>query len=194
MTELQPRPSTQALRIGAGLIGAALGFAVAACLPLIPSTVLTALLLAGGAGLINRLINPERWWGGLGLASGSLLGTATNLAQGLLTAPPAQERLEPGLTVLLLAIAGWLAGDRLSQRGFWKPERHPRDLLRSASGLTTGIFAGVITLTYITSGLETARAFSSRLSTALTILVFALVAPGWLSHLLRQARSNSHDD
>jgi hypothetical protein len=193
MTEFQPRRSTQALRIGAGLIGAALGFGVAMRLPLIPSTVLSALLVAGGAGLINRLINPERWWGWLGLACGSLLGTANILARSLLDPQGAQGQLEPGLTVLLLAIAGWLAGDRLSRRGLWKPERHPRDLLRSASGLTTGIFAGVVTLTYVTSGLESARTLSSRLSTALTILVFALVAPGWLSHLLRQSRSSSDD-
>jgi hypothetical protein len=184
----------QVLRLTAALIGAGLAFGLAMGLPLIPSTVLTALLLAGGAGLINRLINPVRWWGWLGLACGSLLGTASTLARSLLAPQTPQGQLEPGLTVLLLAIAGWLAGDRLSRSGLWKPERHPRDLLRSASGLTTGIFAGVVTLTYVSSGLETARTLSSRLSTALTILVFALVAPGWLSHLFRQARSTSDEN
>lgn len=193
MTELQPQRSTQVLRIAASLIGAALGFSLAMRLPLIPSTVLSALLLAGGAHLISRLNDPGRWWGWLGLACGSLLGTASSLATSLRAPQASTAALEPGLTVLLLAIAGLLAGQRLTGRGHWSATRHPRDLLRSASGLTTGIFAAVVTLTYISSGLDAARTLSSRLSTALTILVFALVAPGWLSHLLSQARTPSHD-
>ena len=193
MTELPQQRSTQVLRISAGLIGAAAGFELAMRLPLIPSTVLSALLLAGGASLMSQLNDAGRWWGWLGLACGSLLGTASSLATSLRAPEAAATRLEPGLTVLLLAIAGWLAGYGLSRRGLWKPQRHPRDLLRSASGLTTGIFAAVVTLTYISGGLEAARTLSSRLSTSLTILVFALVAPGWLSHLLSQARPGSDD-
>jgi hypothetical protein len=42
----------------------------------------------------------------------------------------------------------------------------------------------VVTLAFIHSGLDEARAISSRLSTSLTILVLALSGPGWLVHLL----------
>jgi hypothetical protein len=56
--------------------------------------------------------------------------------------------------------------------------------LRAASALTTGIFAVLVTLTFLHSGLDQARTVSSRLSTSLTILVIALSGPGWLVHLL----------
>ena len=72
---------------------------------------------------------------------------------------------------------GWLSAEyRLLPAS--TPERQPRELLRAASGLTTGVFAGIVTITYVHSGLDVARTLSSRLSTSLTILVLALVAPG----------------
>ena len=63
-------------------------------------------------------------------------------------------------------------------------------MLRSASALTTGIFAVLVTVAFVHSGLDVARTFSSRLSASLTIVVAALTVPGWLMHLLfRQART-----
>jgi hypothetical protein len=41
-----------------------------------------------------------------------------------------------------------------------------------------------VTLAFLHSGLDEARAVGSRLSTSLTILVLALTGPGWLVHLL----------
>ncbi|MEI7952422.1 MAG: hypothetical protein WCH37_07065 [Synechococcaceae cyanobacterium ELA182] len=59
--------------------------------------------------------------------------------------------------------------------------RPPRDVLRSISALTTGIFAALVTIVFVHSGLDRALTFSSRLSTSLTILVAAMVLPGWLA-------------
>lgn len=72
-----------------------------------------------------------------------------------------------------------------------RSDRHqPRDVLRSVSALTTGIFAVLVTLAFVQSGLDVARTFSSRLSVALTILVASITVPGWMVHLLfRQSRS-----
>jgi hypothetical protein len=94
---------------------------------------------------------------------------------------------------MLLAVAGVIAGHTLSRAHMPLDGRRPRDLLRSASALTTGVFAAIVTLTFIHSGLDPARAFSSRLSTSLTILVAAVAAPGWLSHLLTQRHHKPRD-
>lgn len=190
MDELRPSPSRQRQlqirRILGGLIGAACGFAVARQLPLVPSTLLSALVLAGGVNLSGPPQDAGRWWGLIGAASGTLIGSASVLATALEQQDAAAQLPQRLLIVLLLAAAGALAGRRLSRGGRWQPGRQPRELLRSASGLTTGVFAAIVTLTYIHSGLELARSVSSRLSTALTILVIALVGPAWLSHLLVQ--------
>ena len=47
-----------------------------------------------------------------------------------------------------------------------------------------GLFATLVALDYLHQGLDGARAFSSRLSTALTILVATLTVPGWMAHTL----------
>jgi hypothetical protein len=63
-------------------------------------------------------------------------------------------------------------------------------VLRSVSALTTGIFAVLVTLAFVHSGLDVARTFSSRLSVSLTILVASITVPGWVMHLLfRQSRA-----
>lgn len=186
MAEGVKRRNLQLRRITAALIGAGVGYSLAQLLPLIPSTVLSALLLVGGTILADRLNGPLRWWGWIGTACGSLVGTASSLTTALRSAAAQQQPLEPRITVLLLALTGLIAGLQLSRTGRWRDNRHPRDLLRSASALTTGAFAAVVTITYLSAGLDAARTLSSRLSTALTILVFSLIAPGWLVHLFSQ--------
>ncbi len=73
------------------------------------------------------------------------------------------------LLQLLLALAGSSAGFSINRRGGWPVGRRPRDLLRSASAFTTGVFASLVMLVSVHSGLDAARTASSRLSTALTI-------------------------
>ena len=186
---MAPQPSPRSLqlrRLFGGLLGSTLGYALARHLPLLPSTLLSALVLAAAADLSALPQNICRWWGLIGAAAGCLVGTAAALGAAMHHLDPAAQLPQRALTVLLLAIAGTMAGRSLARRRDWQTGRQPRDLLRSASGLTTGVFAGIVTLTYIHSGLDGARTLSSRLSTSLTILVVSLVAPAWLSHLLHQ--------
>jgi hypothetical protein len=168
------------------LIGIILGLVLGCSLPLVPSTLISALLLASTAAISGRLVHPTAWWGGIGLATGSLLGTSWLLAQVAQTGQPSGGLESRGLTVLLMLAAGAVAGLLLGESELVPPHRRPVDLLRHASSLTAGLFAGWVTLAYLHAGLDAARAFSSRLSTSLTILVVCLAVPGWFTRRLRQ--------
>jgi len=178
-----PQPLTSAL---ASLLGISGGLLLTRALPLVPSTLLNALLLAGGSQISRRCHQASRWWGLIGCATGSLIGNGWVLAIALQEHQPSAHVGTRLAMVLLLCGAGALAGLNLGRDGPDVAHRQPRDLLRSASGLTTGVFAALVTVTFIHSGLDVARTFSSRLSTSLTILVICLAAPGWLSHLIRE--------
>jgi len=179
-----PCPRLHPSRILGGLIGAALAYLLAARLPLVASTLLSSLALAAGASFIGRQRRPLLWWAGIGCGTGALLGTATVLAEWLQELDPRSDWATRALVVLLLAVAGAVAG-RLLSGDLHRSDRHqPREVLRSASALTTGIFAVLVTIAFIHSGLDVARTFSSRLSSSLTILVASLSVPGWLVHLL----------
>ena len=106
---------------------------------------------------------------------------------GSVSAPRAHpSRLVGGL----VGTAAVLAGRLLSGDADRSDRHQPRDVLRSVSALTTGIFAVLVTLAFVHSGPDVARTFSSRLSVALTILVASITVPGWMVHLLfRQSRS-----
>ena len=180
----QPLLLLQLQRCVASLLGAAFGYGLAAHLPLVPSTLLSALVRAAGASCSDRLPAGAPWWSLIGLAGGTLVGTGSVLATHLQQGQPPAQLGHRALVVALLAVAGLIAGQRLSVRRPARADRRPRDLLRSASAFTTGVFAAIVTLTYIHAGLDAARTFSSRLSTALTILVLSVAAPAWLGHLL----------
>ena len=166
------------------LVGAGLAYALTRHLAPLPSTLLTALLLAGGSVLSGRQLNPWLWWGVLGASCGGLLGSAMVVGQKIQGTHP-HEGLELRLGIVAcLMVAGVIGGGSLSRDANHPDRRPPKDTLRSASALCTGIFAVVVTLTFLHSGLDQARTVSSRLSTALTILVMALTGPGWLVHLL----------
>jgi hypothetical protein len=177
-------PGLQWRRLIGVAIGGGLGFCLARALPVVPSILLSALVLTAGTGLSRLPQDASRWWGLIGAACGCLIGSGSVLAAALERQEPAGPWPPRLLVVLALALAGAISGRLLSRRTTWPQGRQPRELLRAASGLTTGVFAGIVTLTYVHSGLDVARTLSSRLSTSLTILVLALVAPGWLSHLL----------
>jgi hypothetical protein len=193
MAPSQHPRSLQLRRALGALIGAMGGFALARHLPLVPSTLLSALVLSAGVSLSAAPQDAGSWWALIGAAAGSLVGSGAALAAAMHGHDPAAQLPQRTLPVLLLAVAGAFAGQRLSQRQGWQPGRQPRELLRSASGLTTGVFAGIVTITYIHSGLDVARTVSSRLSTSLTILVLSLVAPAWLSHCLQNHNRGGDD-
>lgn len=168
------------------LVGVGGAFLLTRQLPALPSSFLTALLLAGGSVASGRALAPWAWWGVVGASCGGLLGSALAVSHKMQSTDP-QEGLALRLGLLAcLMVAGAIGGRSFSLDARHPQRRPPKDTLRSASALTTGIFAVVVTLTYVHSGLDQARTVSSRLSTSLTILVLAVSGPGWLAHLLGQ--------
>lgn len=166
------------------LAGVGGGYLVTSQLQALPSTFLTALLLAGGSVASGRTLAPWTWWGVMGASCGALLGSAMVVAHKIQATDP-REGLGLRLAMLgCLMVAGAIGGRRFSLDAAHPGRRPPKDTLRSASALTTGIFATLVTLTFLHSGLDQARTVSSRLSTSLSILVLALSGPGWLVHLL----------
>lgn len=168
------------------LLGIGVGILLTCWPPLVPSTLVNALVLAGGAQISQRCLQPSRWWGLIGCATGSLIGNGWVLALTLHSSQPSAQAGSRLAMVLLLCAAGALAGHSLGRSSTPMAQRQPRDLLRSASGLTTGVFAALVTVSFVHSGLDVARTLSSRLSTSLTILVICLAAPGWLAHLIHE--------
>jgi hypothetical protein len=149
--------ASQPLRVVVcSLVGLASGLANSGSLPPVPSTVLSTLVLAGGANVGGRLRHSSPWRGRVGFAAGSLVGTGWTPSVVLKEKPPTTA-LGVRATVVLLM-------------------------------LSAGAFAALVTLTAVHAGLAGARAFSSRLSTSLTILAVCLAAPGWLCHPWRQHR------
>jgi hypothetical protein len=166
------------------LVGAGLAYGVTRHLAALPSTFLTALLLAGGSVASGRALAPWAWWGVLGAGCGALLGSAMVVAEKIQASDP-REGLSLRLAMVgCLMVAGAIGGHSFSLDANHPERRPPKDTLRAASALTTGIFAVLVTITFLHSGLDQARTVSSRLSTSLTILVIALSGPGWLVHLL----------
>ena len=140
--------------------------------------------LAGGSILSGRAITAWAWGAVLGAGCGGLLGSAMVVAEKIQSTNPHEGlHLRLGLVACLM-VAGAIGGRSFSLDANHPDRRPPKDTLRSASALSTGIFAGVVTLAFLHSGLDEARAVGSRLSTSLTILVLALTGPGWLVHLL----------
>ena len=177
-------PPAQASRIAGAVVGMASAYAITRHLPFLPSTLLSSLVLAATSTFIGRTHSPLRWWALLGSTCGAVLGTAVVLAAKFQQSEPQGDLTTRALVLGCFALAGCVAGRSLSRDAAGDSARHPRDLLRSASALTTGVFAVLVTFTFLFFGLDTARTFSSRLSTSLTILVATVSVPGWLTHLL----------
>ncbi len=184
-------PRAQRSRIAGAFVGMAAAYAITRQLPFLPATLLSSLVLAAISTFIGRVHSPLRWWALLGSACGSVLGSAVVLAAKLQQSEPQSDLSSRAVLLGCLALAGCIAGHNLSRDAVGDSARHPRDLLRSASALTTGIFAVLVTFSFLHSGLDTARTFSSRLSTSLTILVATLSVPGWLTHLLTRSKAQA---
>ena len=173
------------LRLAGMLLGAVAAWLASTALPPVYSAVFVSLLLAGAASVAGALqLSLPRFWLLIGAAAGGVLGMARTLVERAHEIPTAAHGPIRLFTVLTLAAAGCVAGICLGRDAERSDRRHPRDLLRSASALTTGLFAVLVTLSFLHQGLEGARAFSSRLSTTLTLVVTSLVVPGWLSQQL----------
>ncbi|MCX5969216.1 MAG: hypothetical protein NTV57_16600 [Cyanobacteria bacterium] len=180
-----PTSQSQGRRIAlllAGTLACFLAYGLTSHLPLIASTLISSLAVAGGASCSGRLQQrAEVLVAALGGVGGAVVGTAVVLSHKAIDTAPQGDLGQRATVVAMLALAGVIGGLVLGIDAARADRRHPRDVLRSISGLTTGVFAVLVTLVFVHSGLDQARTFSSRLSTSLTILVACVVVPGWLA-------------
>ena len=78
----------QLLQLLGALLGVVGAYLLTRHLAALPSTFLTALLLAGGSVASGRALAPWAWWGVLGAGSGALLGSAMVVAEKIQATDP----------------------------------------------------------------------------------------------------------
>jgi len=181
--------------LSAGFMSAAIGYIATLIAPLFPALIISCTLLILLSRLRNRLHQPLLWWSGIGLCSGSFLGTASSMVNNVHQhgATPANTTLERLLFIVILGITGFFSGSRVGINPDAVEGRSIGDLLRTLSGTFTGVFGVIVGVAFVLGGLEEARTLSSRLTTSLTIIVLGLLGPGWFSHQLRiYQRNHSH--
>ncbi len=178
--------------LSALFISAAIGYVVTLIAPLFSGLIISCLLLILLSRLRNRLQQPLRWWSGIGLCSGSFLGTASSMVNNIHQhgATPANTTLERLLFIVILGITGFFSGSRVGINPDAVEGRSIGDLLRTLSGTFTGVFGVLVGIAFVLGGLEEARTLSSRLTASLTIIVLGLLGPGWISHQLRKYQRN----
>ena len=101
--------------LSALFISAAIGYVVILIAPLFASLIISCLLLILLSRLRNRLHQPLHWWPGIGLCSGSFLGTASSMVNNIHQhgASPANTSLERLLFIVVLGITGFFSGSRV---------------------------------------------------------------------------------
>jgi hypothetical protein len=178
--------------LSALFISAAIGYVVTLKASLFAGLIISCLLLILLSRLRNRLHQPLRWWSGIGLCSGSFLGTASSMVNNIHQhgASPANTSLERLLFIVVLGITGFFSGSRVGINPDAVEGRSIGDLLRTLSGTFTGVFGVLVGIAFVLGGLEEARTLSSRLTASLTIIVLGLLGPGWISHQLRMYQRN----
>lgn len=187
--------ATTLARLLAALMAGGLAFLLTRSLGVIAASLISSLLIAGSSVVIGKAsLKAAPRWALMGGNTGAILGTAEVLGGRLQNLDPGGGSEQRAVVMALLASAGIVGGLTLSRDAAASNRRHPRDVLKAVSGLTTGLFATLVALDYLHQGLDGARALSSRLSTALTILVATLTVPGWIAHTLARSLMNDRHD
>ena len=168
-------------------IGGAITLSIITTLPLAQASLVSSILLASLIVVCSFLSNPVYWWVCVGAIAGMIVGIGGVMASQLAEAktPLPDERV---IFVVGQCIAGVISGVFLARRARKPHIPTLKEFTASLSALTAGIFAVVVTLRFITDGLEPARALSSRLSTSITILVTIVAIPGAIAYLLAERR------
>ncbi|HHP7232942.1 MAG TPA: hypothetical protein ACFCUY_19070 [Xenococcaceae cyanobacterium] len=187
--------ATDLSRLMGALIGGTLAYFIASNLQLLLSAFICSIAIAFASYAGTRVAKPLFWWFNLGAIAGSILGTGSVLADYLKVETTEVQGLEIRAMVIgFLGIAGFFSGFFL-HKSLKKPDvPHPKEFIKSVSGLTAGVFAVIVTISFIFQGLEPARTLSSRLSATTTILATSVAIPGWggylLGRLLRLDKTN----
>ena len=169
------------------VIGGAITLSIITALPQPQASLVGSILLASLIVVCSFLSRPVYWWVCMGAIAGMIVGIGGVMASQLAEAktPLPDER---AIFVVILAVAGVISGVFLALR-VRKPHIPTlKEYTGTLSALTAGIFAVVVTLRFISDGLEPARALSSRLSTSITILITIVAIPGVIAYLLAERR------
>lgn len=165
----------------ASLVGVFSGYFLTSHLPYLVSAITCAVLIVFSATASTRLAHPTVWWSSLGTIAGCIAGTSVAVNAAFSQLGLDSKELWRHTVVTSLSIGGFISGIVLGRnldRAFNLPR--PKDFLKAASGLTAVIFALLVSIEFTKNGIEEARALSSRLSTVTTVLVTALLLPGWI--------------
>jgi hypothetical protein len=168
------------------IISAAITLFLITNLPTVQGFLISAILLASLIVFCAYVSNPMLWWMGVGAIAGIIIGIDV-IFGGYLTKSKAGLPFEVRLTfVAFQSIAGLISGVLLGRK-VDKPQLPTlKDFLSSVSGITVGMFAVLVTTSFILHGIESARTLSSRLSTTTTILITLLAIPGSIGYILAQ--------
>jgi hypothetical protein len=148
------------------------------------AALLSAIILSLLSLLSTQITHPVFWWTGTGAIGGIIVGLADVLEK-TLADTRTELKFSDRLAILALqGIAGFVSGVILGRKSDNAQVPTLREFLSRSSALTTGMFAIVVTVSFVREGLEVARTLSSRLSATTTILVTALVVPGIVGYLL----------
>ena len=95
--------------IQALFITATVSYGITLITPLFPALIISCIVLILLSRLRNRLNQPLLWWSGIGLCSGSFLGTASSMVNNVQQhgATPANTALERLLFLVVLGITGF---------------------------------------------------------------------------------------
>ncbi|HYX37754.1 MAG TPA: hypothetical protein VE954_32025 [Oligoflexus sp.] len=165
--------------------GAAAAYFLTSNLPYLVAALICSIAIASSATASTRVMRPLLWWGMLGAAAGCIIGTSLNLSEAFARMGMASKELWRYTAIGSISFSGLIAGIFLGRnlnRDIHVPR--PKIVLQAASGLTAGIFAGIVFIKFIREGLEAAQVLSSRLSTMTTILVMSLAFPGFIGFQL----------
>lgn len=174
--------------LGGVITGGGVTWIIISNLPLHQATLLSAMGLASLVILCAYTSSRMLWWIGVGAIAGMLIGLG-----GVMAGHLAKEKDPIDLPWRLAfvgtqSIAGFIAGAILGRKVQKAHLPTLREFLSSLSALTVGLYAVIVTGSFIVEGLEPARSLSSRLSTSTTILVTLLALPGAIGYFLTNRR------
>lgn len=170
------------------LIGGGLALLAISHLPLTQAGLTSSFVLASLVVTCAYISNPVLWWMGMGAIAGILVGLGGVMAGHLAQEKEVMELGSRLIFVSFLISAGFISGVILGRKIHKAHLPTLREFISSLSALTAGLFAVIVTIRFITTGLEPARALSSRLSASMTILITLLALPGALGYLLVKRR------
>jgi hypothetical protein len=152
------------------------------------SALVSAVAIASLSLLNTQLSKPRWWWASLGGIAGIIIGVGLALCEPLAESDLTLDLGTRCTIVSFHGISGFLSGI------IWGRKIHAshiptlKEFLGRLTGLTAGVFAVVVTISYVLNGLEVARTLSSRLSAITTVIVISIIIPGVFGYLLSERR------